>query len=54
MMGESLENVASGIDCVSIRQPLGVVAGEGANRLLEPQHGCNRHSGPLCCEGGAW
>lgn len=27
MMGESLENVARGIDCDSIRQPLGVVAG---------------------------
>ena len=27
LMGESLENVARGIDCDSIRQPLGVVAG---------------------------
>jgi malonate-semialdehyde dehydrogenase (acetylating)/methylmalonate-semialdehyde dehydrogenase len=27
MMGEALENVSQGIDCVSIRQPLGVVAG---------------------------
>ncbi|KAG1657807.1 hypothetical protein FOA52_006583 [Chlamydomonas sp. UWO 241] len=27
LMGESLENVAHGIDCKSIRQPLGVVAG---------------------------
>ncbi|MBI4910844.1 MAG: CoA-acylating methylmalonate-semialdehyde dehydrogenase [Acidobacteria bacterium] len=27
MMGESLENVARGIDCHTIRQPLGVVAG---------------------------
>lgn len=27
MMGESLENVAKGIDCHSIRQPLGVVVG---------------------------
>lgn len=27
LMGESLENIARGIDCDSIRQPLGVVAG---------------------------
>ena len=27
LMGESLENVARGIDCDSVRQPLGVVAG---------------------------
>ncbi|MEW5318280.1 MAG: hypothetical protein WDW38_009513 [Sanguina aurantia] len=27
MMGEMVENVATGIDCYSIRQPLGVVAG---------------------------
>ena len=27
LMGESLENVARGIDCDTIRQPLGVVAG---------------------------
>lgn len=27
MMGETVENVASGIDCYSVRQPLGVVAG---------------------------
>lgn len=27
LMGETIENVASGIDCYSIRQPLGVVAG---------------------------
>jgi len=27
MMGQSLENVASGIDCQTIRQPLGVCAG---------------------------
>lgn len=27
LMGESLENVARGIDCDSIRQPLGIVAG---------------------------
>lgn len=27
LMGETLENVAGGIDCYSIRQPLGVCAG---------------------------
>ncbi len=27
MMGETLESVAGGIDCYSIRQPLGVCAG---------------------------
>jgi acyl-CoA reductase-like NAD-dependent aldehyde dehydrogenase len=27
LMGETLESVAGGIDCYSIRQPLGVVAG---------------------------
>lgn len=27
LMGEMIENVASGIDCYSVRQPLGVVAG---------------------------
>jgi len=27
MAGEAMENVATGIDCISIRQPLGVVAG---------------------------
>lgn len=27
LMGETVENVASGIDCYSIRQPIGVCAG---------------------------
>ena len=27
LMGETLEHVAAGIDCASLRQPLGVVAG---------------------------
>ena len=30
MMGQSLENVSKGIDCQTIRQPLGVCAGFGA------------------------
>eukprot|EP00798_Chlamydomonas_sp_ICE-L_P019241 gene19241-25870_t len=37
MMGEHLENVASGIDCYSIRQPLGVVAGNLSLQL--PRNG---------------